>query len=276
MLVEIRKNLIILFHTGYRRNLRADHIYPALKLPFFNQIQRTVINSGAADQCPCQIRIFPVSRQVQFFGVAFDLLPASEDLNTYFAETYEESLGGIDPERAELYRICEQQGVGITVMKGYAGGRLFSPQTSPFGVALTPVQCIHYALTRPAVASILTGCDTPEHVKEAAAYETAKEEEKDYASVLAKAPHHAYSGQCTYCGHCAPCPVQIDIAMVNKLYDLAVMQEEIPASLRAHYEELSANAEDCIGCGGCEERCPFGVPVIERMEKARELFLRKN
>ena len=198
---------------------------------------------------------------------AFDLLPASEDLNTYFAETYEESLGGIDPERAELYRICEQQGVGITVMKGYAGGRLFSPQTSPFGVALTPVQCIHYALTRPAVASILTGCDTPEHVKEAAAYETAKEEEKDYASVLAKAPHHAYSGQCTYCGHCAPCPV---------LYDLAVMQEEIPASLRAHYEELSANAEDCIGCGGCEERCPFGVPVIERMEKARELFLRKN
>ena len=207
---------------------------------------------------------------------AFDLLPASEDLNTYFAETYEESLGGIDSERAELYRICEQQGVGITVMKGYAGGRLFSPQTSPFGVALTPVQCIHYALTRPAVASILTGCDTPEHVKEAAAYETAKEEEKDYASVLAKAPHHAYSGQCTYCGHCAPCPVQIDIAMVNKLYDLAVMQEEIPASLRAHYEELSANAEDCIGCGGCEERCPFGVPVIERMEKARELFLRKN
>ena len=48
---------------------------------------------------------------------AFDLLPASEDLNTYFAENYEESLGGIDPERGELYRICEQQGVGITVMK---------------------------------------------------------------------------------------------------------------------------------------------------------------
>ena len=98
------------------------------------------------------------------------------------------------------------------------------------------------------------------------------EEEKDYATVLAKAPHHAYSGQCTYCGHCAPCPAQIDIAMVNKLYDLAVMQKEIPASLRAHYEGLSANAEDCIGCGGCEERCPFGVPVVERMEKAKELF----
>ena len=203
---------------------------------------------------------------------AFDLLPPSEDLNDYFVEAYEENLKGIDPERAELYKICEQQGVGITVMKGYAGGRLFSPQTSPFGVALTPVQCIHYALTRPAVASVLTGCDTPEHVRAAVAYETASEEEKDYASVLAKAPHHAYSGQCTYCGHCAPCPAEIDIAMVNKLYDLAVMQEEVPAAVRAHYEGLSANAGDCVGCKGCEERCPFGVAVAERMEKARELF----
>ena len=203
---------------------------------------------------------------------AFDLLPASEDLNTYFAENYEESLGGIDPERAELYRICEQQGVGITVMKGYAGGRLFSPQTSPFGVALTGFLFIILLLNRRAGASIFTVCHPPHYLKQAAGYETASEEEKDYATVLAKAPHHAYSGQCTYCGHCAPCPAQIDIAMVNKLYDLAVMQTEIPASLRAHYEGLSANAEDCIGCGGCEERCPFGVPVVERMEKAKELF----
>lgn len=60
--------------------------------------------------------------------------------------------------------------------------------------------------------------------------------------------------------------------MVNKLYDLAVMQEEVPAAVRAHYEGLSANAGDCVGCKGCEERCPFGVAVAERMEKARELF----
>ena len=203
---------------------------------------------------------------------AFDLLPPSEDLNDYFAESYQEGLGGIDPQREELYKLCEQRGVGITVMKGYAGGRLFDAKTSPFGVALTPVQCIHYALTRPAVASILVGYDTPEHVDAAVAYETAAEEERDYASVLAKAPHHAYGGQCTYCGHCAPCPAGIDIAMVNKLYDLASMQGEVPATVRAHYQALSATAADCIACGGCETRCPFGVPVVERMEKAKKLF----
>lgn len=203
---------------------------------------------------------------------AFDMLPATEDMNEYFSEAYREDLGGIAPERAELYRICEQQNVGITVMKGYAGGRLFSAQTSPFGVALTPVQCLHYALTRPAVASVLVGYDTPAHVDEAVAYETATDAEKDYASVLAGAPKHAYHGQCTYCGHCAPCPSGIDIAMVNKLYDLAVMQPEVPATLRAHYQGLSATAADCIGCGGCETRCPFGVKVVERMEKTRTLF----
>ena len=176
------------------------------------------------------------------------------------------------PERAPLYRICEQNGVGITVMKGYAGGRLFTAEQSPFGVALTPVQCLHYALTRPAVASVMVGFDTPAHVDAAVAYETATEAEKDYASVLANAPQHAYSGQCTYCGHCAPCPAGIDIAMVNKLLDLARMQPEVPASLREHYGSLSANAADCIACGGCETRCPFGVPVVERMAEAKEAF----
>ncbi|HIQ81817.1 MAG TPA: aldo/keto reductase [Candidatus Pullichristensenella stercorigallinarum] len=206
---------------------------------------------------------------------AFDMLPASEDMNRYFeSDSYEKTLQGIDPERAELYQICEQRGIGINVMKGYAGGRLFNEKISPFGVALTPIQCIHYALTRPGVASVLVGYDTAEHVREAVAYEEATEEEKDYASVLATAPHHAYSGQCTYCGHCAPCPAEIDIAMVNKLYDLATMQEEVPATVKAHYEGLSANAKDCIGCKGCETRCPFRVPIVARMKKAKELFSR--
>ena len=45
--------------------------------------------------------------------------------------------------------------------EGYAGGRLFDARTSPFGVALTPVQCLHYALTRPAVASVLVATTLP-------------------------------------------------------------------------------------------------------------------
>ena len=203
---------------------------------------------------------------------AFDMMPPSEDITAYFAEEYDASLGGIAPERAELYKLCESYDVGITVMKGFAGGRLFDAQRSPFGVALTPVQCLHYCLTRPAVAAVMAGYDTPAHVAEAASYCSAGEAEKDYASVLAGAARHAYHGQCTYCGHCKPCPQDIDIAMVNKLYDLATMRQEVPASIKAHYGALKSTAADCIGCGSCESRCPFGVKIVQRMEKAAELF----
>lgn len=203
---------------------------------------------------------------------AFDMLPATENIDDYFADSYDESLSGIAPERARLYRLCEQNQVGITVMKGYAGGRLFNAGTSPFGAALTPVQCLHYALTRPAVASVMVGFDTVEHVDAAVAYETASMEEKDYASVLAGAPRHGYYGQCTYCGHCAPCPAGIDIAMVNKLCDLALMQDKLPDTLKAHYTQLTANADACVSCHSCESRCPFGVRIAERMEKTKALF----
>lgn len=202
---------------------------------------------------------------------AFDMRPATEDLDSMFGD-YDASLSGIDPERAEFYRLCEEKNIGITVMKGFFGGRLFDEKRSPFGVAFTPVQCIHYALTRPGACSVLCGYDTKEQVDAAVCYETATDDEKDYASVIAGAPLHSYKGQCTYCGHCKPCPVDIDIAMVNKFYDLAVQQPSVPESVRAHYEALAVKASSCIECRGCENRCPFGVEVSERMKKAAVLF----
>ena len=203
---------------------------------------------------------------------AFDMLPASEDINTMFAETFDENLKGIDAARAMFYKTCEENEVGLTVMKPFAGGRLFDAARSPFGVALTPCQCIHYALTRPAVASVLCGYDTADQVDAAVCYETASDQEKDYASVIASAPLHSYKGQCTYCGHCKPCPVDIDIASVNKFYDLATMHDQVPASVKAHYEALQHHASECIGCKNCESRCPFGVQVSGRMVKISELF----
>lgn len=204
---------------------------------------------------------------------AFDLLPPTDDIDNYFVDEYQEGLDGIDPARQELYKLCEQNDVGITVMKPFAGGRLFDDKISPFGVALTPVQCIHYCLTHPAVAAVMAGYDTPEHIMDAVHYEDATQEEQDYASVLANAPKNTFGrGECTYCGHCKPCPVNIDIAMVNKYYDLATMQEDVPASVKGHYLALDQHASECIGCKACESRCPFGVKIADRMKDAAELF----
>ena len=118
----------------------------------------------------------------------------------------------------------------------------------------------------------MVGFNTTQHVDEAVSYETASAEARDYASALAHAPMHAYTGQCTYCGHCKPCPKDIDIAMVNKLYDLALMQDIIPDSILDHYRVMKSTAADCIGCKACESRCPFGVKIADRMKQAADLF----
>ncbi|MCR5055225.1 MAG: aldo/keto reductase [Lachnospiraceae bacterium] len=203
---------------------------------------------------------------------AFDMRPATEELESMFGGYDQDQLSGIDPERARFYQMCEEQNVGITVMKGFFGGALLSKDRSPFDVAFTPVQLIHYALTRPGVSSILCGYDTKEQIDEAVSYETASDDEKDYASVIANAPLHSYSGQCTYCGHCKPCPMNIDIAMVNKFYDLATAQPAVPESVLEHYKALEQTASGCVGCRSCESRCPFGVEIADRMNKAAELF----
>ena len=39
--------------------------------------------------------------------------------------------------------------------------------------------------------------------------------------------------------------MDIDIAMVNKFYDLAVQQSEVPQSLCDHYAQLSPTASAC-------------------------------
>ena len=35
---------------------------------------------------------------------------------------------------------------------------------------------------------------------------------------------------------------------------------------------IRIDRETCIGCQSCESRCPFGVPVAERMKKTADLF----
>lgn len=156
-------------------------------------------------------------------------------------------------------------------MKAFGGGDLLS-EDSPAGKALTVNQCIHYALTRPGVASVLSGVHNKEQLEASLAYEMAAEEEKDYAEVFASFPKISWQGHCMYCGHCAPCPQEIDIAMVTKFLKLAKAQGAVPETVREHYGVLKAYAGDCTGCGACEERCPFGVSIVENMNQAKQVF----
>ncbi|MBR6824875.1 MAG: aldo/keto reductase [Firmicutes bacterium] len=203
----------------------------------------------------------------------YDLLPGEEDCDHLWdAESYSGQLTNMDPEREALYETCQRLGVGITVMKAFGGGDLLSEELSPAGRALTAVQCLHYALTRPAVACIMAGVHTAEQLAASLAYTGATAEEKDYAAAFASFPRIRWQGHCMYCGHCAPCPKGIDVATVTKFLNLAKAQGEVPETVREHYAALDATGSDCIGCGACEKRCPFGVEIRANMAAATELF----
>lgn len=171
---------------------------------------------------------------------AYDMLASVRYVFDYLRKGIDgQLLHGIDPIRKELYECCAQREVGITAMKTYYGGKLLSKEFSPFSKPLTPAQCIHYALSLPAVASCMIGCLSKEQVNEAMDYLTATDEEKDYTDIF-NSTHYYLVGTCVYCNHCQPCPSQIDIATINRYLDFARLDKaNIPYLIRSHYQSLS-------------------------------------
>ena len=172
--------------------------------------------------------------------------------------------GSVD-DRAAVYRRCQKEGVGISVMKPFSGGQLLRADLSPFGKALTPYQCIRYCLERPGVLTVLAGAQSVREVETLLACYDQAEEETDYSMIASFAPPQA-GGKCVYCNHCRPCPMGIDIGLVNKYYDLAAAGDKMALQ---HYRALSKSAGDCTGCGHCDRRCPFSVRQSGRMQEIR-------
>lgn len=253
------------FHGGiadYVRRLKEQGTIRAIGASSHNPvIAKRIVETGLVDTLMFSI------------NPAFDMTPPGQDvMETYGDDFSERKYIGIDPARADLYRLCEQRGIGITVMKTLGSGKLISAEHTPFRGPMTVAQCIHYALTRPAVASALVGCQSPEQIAEAVSYLNLSDEEKDFTDIIGSY-RSDFEGSCVYCNHCQPCPAEIDIASVNKYLDIALLDKEhIPPSIRGHYRSLKAHGTDCIGCGSCEEKCPFGVPVIQNMKVATKIF----
>ena len=226
--------------------------------------------------------------EVLMFSInpVYDMLPGTEDVEDLWADSvYEGGMMNMDPERKRLYELCESMGVGITVMKAFAGGDLLDARMSPAGAELTPVQCISYCLSRPAVATVCSGARSPEQLMASIAYCDATAEERDYADAFAAFPKVSWEGHCMYCTHCHPCPAEINIADVTKFMNLVIAHNaqggggegsqaefRIPGTEREHYRALARHAGDCLQCGLCETRCPFNVRIRDNMKRAVEIF----
>jgi len=193
------------------------------------------------------------------------------------------------PGKHKLLPTCAKHNVGLVAMKVYGGGSLLrdkrvvelqdfqmgrqelpgAPSHYELTAEITPVKCMAYVLDRPQVATTVPGCKSVEELRDALHYYDATDEEKNYASILPAFADFS-TGECVYCNHCLPCPSAIDIGRTISLLEQG--RRELTDEVRASYAEFEADASDCIACGQCTDRCPFGVDVIQKMEEAKALF----
>lgn len=224
----------------YMKSLKADGAIRHLGFSSHNhEIARCIIDTGLID----------------FF--MFSINPSYD---------YEEV--GEVVERAKLYRDCESMGIGISVMKPFAGGKLLDAKTSLFKRGLTHAQCMQYALNRPGVMSVLPGVRNMEDLRRVLSFLDTTEQERDY-SLLSEFTPQSAQGVCIYCNHCLPCPKNMNIGLINKYYDLAKAGDALAAD---HYRALPVRADACIKCGHCEKGCPFQVKQMSMMEEIAKFF----
>ncbi len=175
---------------------------------------------------------------------------------------------GSRSERAALFRKARDLGVAISVMKPFLGGKLLDGKASPFKKAMDVHKCIAYALDTPGVVTVMAGVSGMDDLEELSRHFSLSKEELDYSCFLELKSEKAM-GECVYCGHCLPCPANIDIGLVNKYYDLARLGDPLAAG---HYGKLYHKASECLRCGHCDARCPFKVAQSRRMAEIAEYF----
>ena len=166
-----------------------------------------------------------------------------------------------------LIPLCHEKGVGVTIMKPLATGLLPAPLA------------LKWLLNQP-IASAVPGITTLAELEQDAAVGWRP---------IALTPGERLTIQetrgtlehvrCRICGLCHPCPQEIPIAITlgsDVVYDhYRTMGSEVfcafPWSPERIEQELAARPkriaviESCTRCGLCEDRCPYGLPVIEML-----------
>lgn len=177
-----------------------------------------------------------------------------------------------DPARTALLEVCATHEVGVVAMKPYHGGLLLTNHGRPTGI--TPTQCLHYVLSQ-RVATAVPGVRDAYDMRQALHYLEASAEEKQYAPLHDELTD-LLRGQCVRCGHCLPCPQEINIPSVirflTRVEHYSHGGEFVDQWNRQWYSNLPAKGSDCTECEVCLERCPFDVDIISKMHRAVEVF----
>jgi len=217
-----------------------------------------------------ELRRYQERGQVQLIGgSAHDPAVAAEAVSSGLVDVlmFPINMLGHDSEPdLSLYRACVAHGVSLVAMKLYHGGTLFAVNGRP--TEITPAQCLHYVFSLP-VSTAVPGPKTLDEWRTTLHYLEVPEEEKDYRPVLGSL-RDRLAGQCVYCHHCLPCPEGIEVGWV--IWHVDAVQGGDLAQIREWYSGFKVKASECVECGLCVDRCPFGVDIMAKFREAVALF----
>ncbi|MBR4866461.1 MAG: 4Fe-4S dicluster domain-containing protein, partial [Clostridia bacterium] len=167
----------------------------------------------------------------------------------------------VETQGEEILELCKAKNVGFIDMKPLAGGAIEDARAAMRFVAKdSRVTVIIPGMAE--LSELDTNIAAVEDESEYSAEEAAKEEE------IRRMLGNQF---CRRCNYCAPCTVGINISGVF-LFAGYLQRYGLGDWAKSRYATLDKKADDCIGCGVCETRCPYQLPIREMLKKAAEDF----
>lgn len=160
----------------------------------------------------------------------------------------------------DLFPLARSHDVGIIVMKPLGGGLIDHVDLA-----------LRFVLQQDGVVAI-PGMDRVEHVTEnLSAAQNFKPLNPEEVAKLAAISAELGSNFCRRCGYCMPCAVGIDIPQMF-IFHLQYTRYGLKTAIPERYKGSKVKASACIECGECETRCPYNLPIRERIKQvARDL-----
>lgn len=167
----------------------------------------------------------------------------------------------VETQGEELIAECERKNIGFICMKPLAGGAIEDARLA-----------MRFILNNPAVTVVIPGMAEISEIRENASVssDTSALSEEEIENIE-KIRAELGTNFCRRCNYCAPCTAGINISAVF-LFEGYYSRYDLKDWAAARYSSLAKTASDCIGCGACESRCPYNLPIREMLKRAAEVM----